>query len=406
MLLQFKVRNFRCFADEQVLSLVASGDKALARNTVAIAGARGVRAIKSALLYGANGSGKSSLVDAMATLRLLVLQSASFKSDQKLPAAPFRLDAQLRHAPSWSEVTFVSFGVRHEYGCSYTEERIHEEWLFVYPQGRRQVWFERSANGRYRFGPGLKGDRNHLRRFTGEKELFLSKAAFLHHPQLEEVHSWFVHKLIPFTGLRAGFQADLTNFRMEDPRSRALFAEMLRSADTGVEDVRLAEVPTHRALGWPNVPLPEGMPPTMKAPQFLHVDGQGDAVPFELAEESHGTQTLYVFLGTITDALQKGNTILFDEQLYSIHPMLLRQIVDMFNRSAQGQVILTTHDTNLLDLNLLRRDQIYFAEKDKSGRGRVYALADFSPRKDEAIGKGYLAGRYGAVPFVGGFPLP
>jgi len=143
-------------------------------------------------------------------------------------------------------------------------------------------------------------------------------------------------------------------------------------------------------------------------PEFLHTTSKSSA-KFELHEESQGTQRLYALVAPILDVLRNGRTLVVDELDTSLHTLLVRFIIKMFHdpkrSNAGAQLIFSTHDTSLLDNSLFRRDQIWFLEKDRDQATRLYPFSDFSPRKNEAWGRGYMSGRYGSVPFLGALPI-
>lgn len=147
--------------------------------------------------------------------------------------------------------------------------------------------------------------------------------------------------------------------------------------------------------------LREGLP----VPRLRHRSAGERSVDFSLDEESNGTQKLFALAGPLLDVLKNGRVLVVDELDTSLHPALMRHVLGLFHDPATNplgaQLIFTTHDTSVLDRSLLRRDQVWFVEKDRAQQSRLYPLADFHPRKEESFGRGYLQGRYGAVPFVG-----
>lgn len=405
MLLEFRVENYRCFADEAVLRLTAASDSSLPGNLRNVEGTANLRAIKSALVYGPNGSGKSTLIRAAETMRNIVRRSATgVEPDDPLPVDPFRLDSGHQQRPSSFEMTFIHQGIRHEYGFSATKERIHEEWLYVFPRGRRQTWFERTAESTsWRFGPSLVGEKERIRRLTRPNSLYLSTAAHTGHPQLSELYAWFSSIQIPSPkAWRHGPRMALARAdRMlsERPEMKDRFVRFLRAADVGIEDF---EIETKGASpGLESNPFIEAM--RQRRVRTLH-RSQDSAEWFDLQkDESLGTQELFYIAAPWLTAMESGAPLLVDEALSALHPALVRFLIGMVHASPSGQLIMATHETSLLDPRLMRRDQIYFVEKDASGRSHLYSLLEFKPRKGEAFARGYLSGRYGAIPFLGSF---
>lgn len=400
MLLEFRVENYRCFAGEAVLRLTAASDSSHPQNLRPVAGASRLRALKSALVYGPNGSGKSTLIRAAATMRKIVRTSATgVVADEPLPIDPFRLESNLKRSPSSFEMSFVHEGTRYQYGFSATKEKIVEEWLYAFPRGRRQTWFERTeaAQG-WHFGPSLVGERERIRRLTRQNALYLSTAASLGHPQLSKIYAWFSLIQIPTpkawrNGPRLALaRADQLLSKRPDMKRR--FVRFLQAADIGIEDF---EIQTQDA--------PSKLFDTANRRRVRTLHRTKDAEEwFDLQEdESLGTQELFYIAAPWLSAIDSGAPLLVDEALSALHPALVRFLVEMIHSSESGQLIMATHETSLLDPRLLRRDQVFFIEKDTGGRSHLYSLLEFKPRKDEAFVRGYLAGRYGAIPFLGSF---
>lgn len=400
MLLEFRVENYRCFAGEAVLRLTAASDSSHPQNLRPVAGASRLRALKSALVYGPNGSGKSTLIRAAATMRKIVRTSATgVVADEPLPIDPFRLESNLKRSPSSFEMSFVHEGTRYQYGFSATKEKIVEEWLYAFPRGRRQTWFERTeaAQG-WHFGPSLVGERERIRRLTRQNALYLSTAASLGHPQLSKIYAWFSLIQIPTpkawrNGPRLALaRADQLLSKRPDMKRR--FVRFLQAADIGIEDfeIQMQDAPS-KLFDTANRRRVRTLHRTKDAEEW-----------FDLQEdESLGTQELFYIAAPWLSAIDSGAPLLVDEALSALHPALVRFLVEMIHSSESGQLIMATHETSLLDPRLLRRDQVYFIEKDTGGRSHLYSLLEFKPRKDEAFVRGYLAGRYGAIPFLGSF---
>lgn len=193
MLVEFRVKNFRSFRDEQVLTLVAGHDTTLPGNC---ATEGKLQLLKAAGIYGPNASGKSNLVKAIKVMQDLVLNSADFKPGSKLPVTPFLLDEELEGKPSSFEVTFFYEDIRYQYGFTVTNERVHEEWLLAYPKGKAQRWYERTLNkGDWKFSSFLKGEKAKISDKTRDNALFLSVAAQWNNEQLIHVYKWFKNKL-------------------------------------------------------------------------------------------------------------------------------------------------------------------------------------------------------------------
>jgi uncharacterized protein len=410
MLLEFRVRNYRSIRDEQVISMVASKDKKLADTHLITTGIKALpHVVRSTVVYGPNASGKSTLLKALDYMRAVVAESATvIQLGQTYNVQPFRLDAALAEQPTTFEISFILNGVRHQYGFTMTHQRIMDEWLLVYRATKPQQWFSRTFNAEtqtthYEFSTHLTGPRKLWQETTRTNALFLSTAAQLNSELLGPVFRWLVEQPV-FFGAGATPLPDFTTALLQTEAGKLAVRDFLVSADISISDV--LSVPRqgfHQKILFG----PEGTHVTreekeMLMPQFVHKTERGSA-RFELQEESDGTQRLYALAAPVLEVLNNGRLLVVDELDSSLHPLLVRRLVRLFHHPEHNpkgaQLLFTTHDTSLIDRTLFRRDQIWFTEKDRDQATRVYPLSDFSPRETEAWEKGYLIGRYGAVPF-------
>jgi len=414
MLIEFRVKNFRSLRDEQVLSMVASSDKSLLDTHAANTGLKAVpHLLKSAAVYGANASGKSNLIKALQYMRGVVVESAALQPGQTFDRLqPFKLDATSVSQPTEFEVTFILSGVRYQYGFAMNSQRIVSEQLLVFKAFKPQRWFERhfdaiSGKDIYEFGPSLKGAKNLWEGATRANALFLAVAVQLNSEALRPVFEWFANRLVIFneqSPLSPHFSVQM--LKIEEQRKA--ICEFLRAADISISDI---EVATKQAMVHTlNFDLATGKREDTAGEQavdevkFHHITDHGRAV-FDLMDESSGTRNLLFLTGPILDILNKGQTLVVDELDTSLHTLLVQAIVRLFHQSlvntGGAQLIFTTHDTSLLDAyGLFRRDQIWFVEKHPDQSSSLYPLLDFSPRKNEALERGYLQGRYGALPLL------
>ncbi|MFO1393947.1 MAG: ATP-binding protein [Steroidobacteraceae bacterium] len=414
MLVKFSTRNFRSLRDEQTLCLVSTSDRSHLETHTIETGIRGVpRLNRASVVYGANASGKSNLIFALVTMRNLVLHSTSMLDAARVEQyTPYRLERSSASEPSEFEITVLLDGTRYQYGFSYDAQRIRDEWLIVYKTGKGQSWFDRrwnNANGEHEWAPFssyFTGSKETWRQATRPGALFLTTAIQLNNEQLKPLWNWFMDGLdivnwMGATGIPQTLQ------RMDDPTFKSRALGLLRSADLHIADIHVENVPGHQVA----FKLEAGKAPElttsaqdMPVVMFVHkVEGE-DPVAFDGRFESAGTQRLLSFIGPVLDALDNGKLLVIDELDSSLHPMVVRFVLSLFHNpeiSKRGaQLWMTTHDTSLLDGDLLRRDQIWFVEKDDRQASRLYPLTDFGPRKGEALEKGYLRARYGGVPFI------
>jgi len=414
MLIEFRTKNFRSLRDEQALSLVASKDKELLATNTMPTGIRAAPSVlRSAALYGANASGKSNVVKALQYMRGVVAESATvMQPGQPFSVQPFRLDVASASEPTTFEATFVVDGVRYQYGFALTSQRIVAEHLLVYKAFKPQRWFERTfdaATGKdvYEFGAGLKGPKHVWEGATRSNSLFLSMAVQLNSEQLRPVFDWFVTRLLILNEL-SPLNPQFSVRMLQDADTRRRICEFLTAADVSIADI---DVVTRMVAGQHvHFDLVTGKTEVRAEDveenqlRFHHATEQGKAV-FDLQDESNGTRNLLFLTGPVLDVLSRGLTLVIDELDTSLHTLLVRQLVQLFHQpelnTGGAQLVFTTHDTSLLSApDLLRRDQIWFVEKKRDQASTLYGLSDFSPRKTEALERGYLMGRYGGVPFL------
>lgn len=416
MLLEFRVRNFRSIRDEQVLSLVASTDTELAETHLAETGLKASPAVvRSVVVYGPNASGKSTLLLALNYMRAVVAESATvIQPGQVFNVQPFKLDEAFAKEPTSFELTFMLEDVRYQYAFSMTPQRIVSESLLVYRTAKPTQWFSRQLadDGEtydYEFSTYLTGSRKLWQDSTRPNALFLSTAAQLNSALLGPVFRSIVSSIVY---LPAGtmLNHDFTTAMLATDEGRTAVREFMSAADISIADVQAVarkgfrEQVVFHAGGVAHAGREEG---EFLVPIFQHATAKG-AAKFELQEESDGTQRLYGLVAPVLDVLKDGRTLVVDELDDSLHTLLVRRLITMFHDPSinrhKAQLIFSTHDTSLLDHTLFRRDQIWFTEKDEDQATRLYPLTDFSPRKHEAWERGYLTGRYGAVPFFGELP--
>jgi len=423
MLIEFRVENHRSLRDEQVLTMEAGrvGDESDPRprkepgyqeKLLTVAG-----------LYGANASGKSNVLSALAFMREAALKSHQLWSpDEGIPRDPFAWGAK-REEPSLFEVTLLIDGVRFQYGFVASDECFLEEWLYAWPKGHKQTWFERDSNS-YKYGENFKGENKLIEDVTRPNALFLSAAVQHNHPQLQPIFSWFrsLHPInlsvegysLPHIRSTISDYYQLIDVVILEQQVRSLsdterswtplleyFRVILKNADVGIIDFRVEEE------------KPDIKGPRIAPNFYLKHQSESDDAWLPLKEESQGTRTLFHIAWPMARAIYEGGILLVDELERSLHPFLARKIINQFNdpetNPKNAQLIFTTHDTNLLGTMLgepaLRRDQVWLTEKNPEGETELYPLTNYKPRKAENIERGYLQGRYGAIPFVGNFSV-
>ncbi|HEX6076371.1 MAG TPA: ATP-binding protein [Micromonosporaceae bacterium] len=435
MLLAFRVSNFRSVRDEQELSLVRS--RRLARTSADRAETDGrhwnLDVSPVSALYGGNASGKSNVLDAIHFMASAVDRSYSkWSPDGDIPFEPFRLDAAHIHEPLRLEIELLLQGVRHQYGFELNQREILREWLYAYPHGRRQTWFERDRDGadEWYFGRALGGRNRVIAELTRPNALFLSTAATSKHQQLSPIYHWLARR-IRLDSSRNTQSRMLFTFHQLDACKELgeKLRQLLVLADLGIQDIKVRHKESTDEEKLRIIRLAKAMVASAEEPEGVdedavanalqragtyvelqHLCGDGSppvGLPFET--ESLGTQALVALAGPLLQALRSGYLLMVDELDTSLHPRLVAELVKLFqspvSNPKQAQLVFSTHDASLLgslvgEAPILERDQVWFVEKDGSGATSVYPLTDFSPRRLENLERGYLQGRYGAVPFL------
>ena len=421
MLIEFSVTNFKSINETQTLSLVASSDSEMReQNTFASPEQHVPNLLRSAVVYGPNASGKSNIMEALHFMDRFVRKSAKEGQEgDAINAKPFLFSASTKTEPSEFEVLFLHDEVRYQYGFSVNQTRVVHEWLIAYPEGRPQRWFERSYSELknkkgeeiWYFGSKFKGRKSVLQEATRSNALFLSTAVQLNNESLKPVYNWFHHvlRVVGVGNISLGYSVK----RCESEIDKKRVLDFMNAADLSIVNIEVESKP------FDSSELPPDMPNSLKEVLRKDMDGKeiseikffhkmsetGELVALNLDEESVGTKKFFSLSGPWLDILDNGRVLFVDELNNSMHPLMVRFLVSLINNpevnKKNAQLIFSTHDTSTLDKDIFRRDQIWFTEKNASNATNLYPLTDFSPRKGEALQKGYLQGRYGALPFIG-----
>jgi hypothetical protein len=371
--------------------------------------------LPAAGVFGANASGKTNFLRIMDDMRRLV--QYSFKSADILNALrkPFRLDPNFEKSPSRFEIDLILNGIRHEYGFIVDDNRVLEEWARRYPHGKAATLFRRIGD------EVAPGDSNRTKsraviEILRPNSLYLSAAAAANHPDLLPLYEWFDNNLVLCEANSRSARWAYTTQLLTDGSRRRRVLEMLHAADLGITDARVRRLDpemVERVRKAMSILAGDETAPTdqdfegFSGLTLSHRAAQGN-VELEVDEESLGTLVWFGLVGPVLDALRNGTVLLADELESSLHPALVTQLVQTFQDAHANphgaQLIFNSHEAGLLGDSVgdrvLGRDQVWFTEKRQDGSTRLYPLTDLNPRKDEAIGRRYLAGRYGATPII------
>ena len=415
MLIDFSFKNFMSFGDECRFDMVANSDKQHSESLIDNKYSR-VR-----LIYGANASGKTSFIRAIAFVRWFILHSNQLLENMPIPVAPFKFRQDAQNVPSEFALTFVMQEKKYLYEFSCTQEKVIHEKLDVYNSAKPTNIFERIDTDQYDFKRDVRTLRDIASKTTRNK-LFLATSANWNYALTKPVVEFLLNTMLPYS-LNDPWQTHIAKIKadgqFEDYKKFCL--KFFNNADISIEDFvieekKFKEMPKDPMLNSMVSLIAQGKADLSERIENSPVyniniqhavtdDDAEEKYTLNLQEESLGTIQMFELSPILYHVFQNGITFFVDEIDRSLHPILVRYIVSLFLDPEinvhNAQLIANTHDTNLLDLELLRRDEIWFTERDfRSGKTTMYPLTDFSPRKNENIEKAYILGRFGAIPFI------
>ena len=419
MLLQFSVTNYKSLRDTAVLSMVAENRKENPENCFDC-GDR--RLLKSAVIYGANASGKSNVISAMTAAVMTIRLSGRLPQNAGLRyIVPFAFREHATFKPTSFEFIFVADGIRYVYGFSATALSIEKEYLYRYTSPKRSIVFERDENSdeKYIFtNAGIKRHLEPLVKRNTPQMLFLTTATIWNAEETRPAFDWFMNGIETYgQDKRSLWQGAPLFLKDEDGSLKAFTTRLMQEADINIEDysVSAQKIENDAEEGdFQVVFRATGATGEILNREGYHVDmfhrftapsGAPMRGILDFHAESQGTKELFLFSPFLKNAFDRGSVICVDELGSNAHPLLTRYLIGLFHNEAvnphHAQIIFTSHQTELLDLELMRRDQIYFTEKDPdTAATELFSLDEFSPRKQEKVRNAYLTGRYGAVPLI------
>lgn len=426
MLIQFSVRNFKTFKEKATLSLIASNyDKETRKeDNIYEDNKFNLNILKSAVVYGANASGKSKFIDALMFMKSFVTKSS--KDSQKgesIRVEPFRLNVETENSPTEFEVIFTHKNIMYRYGFEVDTKQVVSEWLFHKTNTKEVELFYRDYQTFETHPRSFNKSKTIIKEgLIRDNALLLSVASQFNEETATLVLSWF-QELNIISGLEESNFKNNTLAKIKDKKEKAKVLELLKAADFGIQDIQYEEF-SFEAI---NEEIKEKMKTIKESIKDIDSEFFSDVstihrkydsekkkigeVKFSVKlDESNGTRKFLYLTGPLIDVLEGGGILFVDELDSKLHPNLVCQIVSLFNSKElnpkKAQIIFNTHDTNLLSSGLFRRDQIWLIEKDKFGESHLYSLSEFKSdkvRKTEAFEDNYINGKYGAVPFLGFF---
>lgn len=404
MLLEFACSNHKSIKNEVLFSTLASKDNTYEDKVYEI---EGLSVLKAAIIYGANGSGKSNFIDAIAFVKNLVMDSINYQIGQGIRQKPHKLEGFDKE--STYKIQFITKGKRYAFGFSLKNMLVVEEYLYCFPNNRQTKVFERSGDI-FTEGSKFQGKFAACKEILKPNRLLLSCAAnFSSVTEVIDAYTFFSNELVVYS---PGTQENWMNYSMyqmnSNPRMKEAVITFLSELGTGIKDVEVSI--DQKKLESTN--LPPFLSDEFKA--FLlqsNVDTITAKVKYEsfetdlLQEESTGIKKLMAILCPLIDIIVNGKVLICDELESSFHESLVYGLVKLFvdtDKKKFAQLVFTTHETGLLNLDLFRRDQIWFTElTDKERATDLYSLSEIkNVRKEENFGKGYISGKYGAIPML------
>ena len=424
MLIQFTVSNFKSFKTPITLSLVSAKRAELRADNIFRVGKFDL--LKSAVLYGANASGKSNFFRAVEFAIKFIKNSSRMQIDEQLEVIPFKLCSSTKNKPSFFEFIFIIGDVRYRYGFEVDDKKVRSEWLFYAPLGREAKLFLRKNDGvdlgvDFSEGEGLFEK-------TRANGLFLAVVAQFNGEIAKAVFRWFLQCNV-LSGVHDKTYMGYTLSKVKDAKFYKKVLEFLKVADLGIEAFNVFEEKTviddfeklpKNISDAINARIEEGkvikgvekvIAKIITHHKFYDKDNKVSGLEyFDFGkEESAGTQKIFALSGPILDTLYDGKILFVDELDSRLHPALVEFIIKLFNSNdtnpKNAQLIFASHNTNSLDRKYFRRDQVWFVEKGKYGESNLFSLIDYQVRNTADFSKNYRLGKYGAVPILGDFNL-
>ena len=427
MILEYSVTNYKVFKETAHMSFIASNyDKETReQENVQHIDDKNLRVLKSAVVYGANASGKTKLFESLAFFKRFVLESSKEgQQGQPIDTQPFLLSETTKEKPSEFEIVFLYQKALYRYGFEVTKEKVLAEWLFFKPKSHEyQIFYRDTVAGTLETHAKLfkKGNMLQTENMVRDNALMLSVAAQFNDELCSNVLKWFTSELSILSSIREeGFKGyTMRKNNSKDFHERLM--TLMKAADFSIMDIK------SKTLSIDEIPedIPEDLKKVLQSKiQDEHAVLYGECetihhtydkfnqivgeTQFSLeTDESHGTQKFFFLAGPILDTLEKGKSLFIDEFDTRLHPNLVIKLYSLFNDPAinknGAQLVITSQNSIFLQSELLRKDQLWFVEKDAFEASHLYSLADFKSekvRKSENYETNYLKGKYGAIPYL------
>ena len=396
MILEIRVENFYSIKEQVLFSMLAGPDTSLSYNFCSLENYKQTHVLKSAVFYGANAAGKTNVLRALQFVQRIILDNNTRQAGDEINVMPFRLDENYKNMPSQFDMIFIHEGIKYAYGFAIDRKKVHSEYLYYSPKGRQATIFERTDTDKFKFTRD-KDEQEALSKRTLSNRLYLANATEWNYKPIAKAFEWFKKYLrTNISGRLSSWGNYTASIVHQDTAMKDAVRCLLTEADLSIQDYSTEERELNNAK----------MINVRTFHRTTNAAGETHDEIFDLDDESAGTVKMFELAAPLLEVLKSGSVLVIDELDIRLHPLLVESIVKKFHdpnqNTGNAQLIFTTHNTNLLTQTLFRRDQIWFVEKDpETGATDIYSLLNIGVRKDENIEKGYLAGRYGAVPFIG-----
>lgn len=402
MLLEFSCSNFKAIREPMTFSMVGSKDKS---NIDELYDFEDLKVLRTAIVYGSNGSGKTTLIEAIGYFKNLVLKCNNFQEGDKIPRPYHKLE---KDKTTTFDIQFVIAGLKYAYGFGITDTKVSEEYLYHFPQKRQAKIFERK-NNEFTFGTKYKKELNEITSKSKSNKLFLNTAeAWSSLNEIINPFTFFKNQLVVHADNHNNWFMYSAKKINDDLKMKNILINFLQKIGLPVKDIMVKIDKDNSFSDSNDIPMELMEIFNRFKTNTISVEVKFIYEDYELNinEESLGTQKLFELICPLIDILLTGKSLFYDELENSLHPIILRELIEVFkewNEGQAAQLIFSTHDTSLLDLNLFRRDQIWFSERNpKICSAEYYSLVELkNVRKDENIKKGFVRGRYSSIPLNG-----
>jgi AAA15 family ATPase/GTPase len=420
MITNITIENYRSFKEEISFSLIAESSKSKEDNVFAQSLAQGkdeLRLLKSALIYGANASGKTNLLRCLYEIISFIGRSNLKVGDNIYCYDPFKFSTTTRNKPVRFTIDFIGKDeIKYNYGIEFSLKEILKEELIYYPFGREKLLFSRLIEDNdkiHKVKAGSDLNRNDIEVFSNQSILSkfgsdiphkIISEAFIYITNIEVINACSSRKV-------SILKNEISKTLVDNQILKKKMDELIFFSDTGISSLSIKEADKNKFK------FPEDLSEKVKAkilddfkynvlgihPLYDENERQIGDETLNIEDESHGTKTLFSLGGKILQTLESGSPLFIDEIDAGLHPFLSKLIVAIFQNkrinSKNAQLVFTTHDTNLLDRTLFRKDQIWLVEKNEQGISDIYSLQDFNDvREDTPFDKWYMAGKFGGIP--------